>query len=115
MRRGVMIAIAAAIAFGATTPVVAWAGAWVGPLATACLLYVGTAASSLVGVARGARLRRGDVPRVVAVAIAGAAIAPSLLAWGLHRAGATVGSLLLNLEAVFTVMLARAVHREPIG
>jgi len=38
-----------------------------------------------------------------------------LLAWGLRRTGGTTGSLLLNLEAVFTVLLARAVHREPIG
>jgi drug/metabolite transporter (DMT)-like permease len=52
---------------------------------------------------------------VLGVAIAGAAVAPALLAWGLQRTGATVGSLLLNLEAVFTVLLARMVFREPIG
>jgi drug/metabolite transporter (DMT)-like permease len=49
------------------------------------------------------------------MAVFGAGIAPSLLAWGLQRSGATTGSLLLNLEAVFTVLLARAVYREPIG
>lgn len=49
------------------------------------------------------------------VAAMGAAVAPTLLAWGLQRTGATLGSLLLNLEAVFTILLARAVHREPIG
>jgi drug/metabolite transporter (DMT)-like permease len=38
-----------------------------------------------------------------------------LFAWGVQRAGATATSLTLNLEAVFTVLLARAVHREPIG
>jgi len=38
-----------------------------------------------------------------------------LLAWGLQRTGATIGALLLNLEAVFTVVLARVVYREPIG
>jgi drug/metabolite transporter (DMT)-like permease len=32
-----------------------------------------------------------------------------------QRAGATATSLALNLEAVLTVLLARAVHREPIG
>ena len=52
---------------------------------------------------------------MIGVALAGGAIAPTLLAWGLQRAGATVGSLLLNLEAVFTVLLARAFFREPIG
>jgi drug/metabolite transporter (DMT)-like permease len=64
---------------------------------------------------RRAPLARGDARRVVAVAIIGAAIAPALLAWGLQQTGGLVGSLLLNLEAVFTVALARLVYREPIG
>ncbi len=118
MKRGVLLAASAAIAFGATTPVVAWAGTWAGPLATACLLYAGAALSSVVVRGRGSTggpLRRGDVRRVVAVAVFGGAVAPALLAWGLQRAGATLGSLLLNMEAVFTVLLARAVFREPIG
>jgi drug/metabolite transporter (DMT)-like permease len=49
------------------------------------------------------------------VALLGSALAPSLFAWGVQRAGATATSLTLNLEAVFTVLLARAVHHEPIG
>jgi drug/metabolite transporter (DMT)-like permease len=116
--RGVGLAAIAAIAFGITTPLVAWAGAWVGPLSTAALLYAGAAASSAVlRVARpsGSKLTRADLPRLAAVAIAGAAIAPALLAWGLQRTGATSGALLLNLEAVFTAALARLVFREPIG
>jgi len=116
---GVVLAVAAAIAFGVTTPVVAWAGAGVGPLVTAALLYAGAAlAAGLLGLAgprREARVTRRDAPRLVAIAIAGAAIAPLLLSWGLQRAGATLGALLLNLEAVFTVLLARACYREPIG
>jgi drug/metabolite transporter (DMT)-like permease len=116
--RGVGLAALAAIAFGVTTPLVAWAGAWVGPFATAALLYVGAAASSAVfRVARGSgsRLVRSDLPRLLGVAIAGAVIAPTLLAWGLQRTGATSGALLLNLEAVFTAALAWLVFREPIG
>jgi drug/metabolite transporter (DMT)-like permease len=117
--RGVLLAVAAALAFGATTPIIAWAGRDVGPFATAALLYAGaaivTATMRAMARAPGPRLTRGDLPRVLGVAIAGAAVAPALLAWGLQRAGATVGSLLLNLEAVFTVLLARAVFREPIG
>lgn len=111
--RGVGLAVAAAIAFGATTPIVAWAGAWIGPWSTAALLYVGAAASALA--AGRPSLRRSDLPRIAAVAVVGGALAPALLAWGLHRAGATIGALLLNLEAVFTVVLARVVFREPIG
>ncbi len=117
--RGVLLAAAAAIAFGVTTPVVAWAGHGEGAFVTAALLYAGAALASVVmrmlGGARGAPLGRRDLPRVVGVAIAGGAIAPALLAWGLQRAGATVGALLLNLEAVFTVLLARAVFHEAIG
>jgi hypothetical protein len=60
-------------------------------------------------------VRRSDAPRLVAIALAGGAIGPVLLAWGLQRAGATVGALLLNLEVVFTIALARWVCREPIG
>jgi drug/metabolite transporter (DMT)-like permease len=117
--RGVLLAAAAAIAFGVTTPIVAWAGRGVGAFSTAALLYAGAALASAImwALARTASspLRRRDLPRVLGVAIAGGAIAPALLAWGLQRAGATVGALLLNLEAVFTVLLARAVFHEPIG
>lgn len=116
---GVVLAAIAAVAFGIATPVVAWAGRDAGPLSTAALLYAGAALTAVVlqRVVRrdDARLRRGDVPRLIAIAIAGGAIAPSLLAWGLQRAGATTGALLLNLEAVFTVLLARAFFHEPIG
>jgi drug/metabolite transporter (DMT)-like permease len=120
--RGVLLAVAAALAFGATTPVIAWLGRGVGPFATAALLYGGAAAAALVmrlgGGTRGttgAGLKRSDAPRVAVVAVVGAAVAPVLLAWGLQRSGALVGSLLLNLEAVFTVALARMVFGEPVG
>src|SRR5262245_42674124 len=105
--------------FGVTTPVIAWAGRDLGPFTSAALLYGGAAVTALalrvLGGAGAAPVRRSDTPRLVGVALAGAAVAPTLLTWGLQRTGATVGSLLLNLEAVFTVLLAFLVHREPIG
>lgn len=116
---GVLLAALAALAFGAATPLVAWAGRDVGPLSTAALLYIGAAVTAallqLVSRKTEAKVRRSDAPRLIAIGIAGGAIAPSLLAWGLQRAGATTGALLLNLEAVFTVLLARAFFHEPIG
>jgi drug/metabolite transporter (DMT)-like permease len=116
---GVLLAAVAAVAFGVTTPIIAWCGRTVGPLTTASLLYLGAAlvALALLRVTPGgdARIRRGDAARLVAIAVAGGAVAPSLLAWGLQRSGATVGALLLNLEAVFTILLARALFREPVG
>lgn len=116
---GVLLAALAAVAFGVTTPIVAWAGADAGPLTTAALLYAGAGVTALVlqlVVRRHeSSIRRSDIPRLIAIALAGGAIAPTLLAWGLQRAGATAGALLLNLEAVFTVLLARAFFHEPIG
>jgi len=116
---GVLLAALAALAFGVTTPVVAWAGRELGPFTTAALLYAGAAASALLLRLFAGRsdhpLRSSDARRLLLVALAGGAIAPTLLAWGLQRAGATIGALLLNLEAIFTVLLARLVYREPIG
>lgn len=118
IRVGVLFAVVAAIAFGVTAPIIAWAGKGIGPLTTAALLYAGAALAAAAfqfGRKSGDRVRRSDAPRLVAIAVAGAAVGPTMLAWGLQRAGATVGALLLNLEAVFTIALARVFYREPIG
>lgn len=118
---GVICAALAALTFGLTTPAIAWVGDGVGPLGTAALLYTGACASALVlrlvlpRGTFGAPLRKANWKRLAAIALIGAALAPTLFAWGLQRAGATAGSLLLNLESFFTVVLARALYREPIG
>lgn len=116
---GVLLALGAAVAFGVTTPVVAWLGAGVGPFSTAALLYAGAAMLSLASlplVARSGRaLRCRDVPWVALIAALGAGAAPTLFAWGVQRAGAVVASLALNAEVVFTLALAWIVHRERAG
>jgi drug/metabolite transporter (DMT)-like permease len=116
---GASLAIVAALSFGVTAPIIAFAGARVGPLVTASLLYAGAASSALVmsrlAPASGAPLERRHWLRLVAMALIGAGVAPTLLAWGLERTGGTAGSLLLNLEAVFTAALAWAFYREAIG
>jgi drug/metabolite transporter (DMT)-like permease len=115
---GASAALFAALSFGATAPLVARAGAHVGPLTTAASLYAGAAMSSLLRFeqrASGARFEKRHVGRLLLIALVGAGVAPTLLAWGLQRTGGTIGSLLLNLEAVFTVLLAWLVYREPIG
>src|SRR5450432_4367679 len=103
---GSLLAVFAALSFGVTTPIVAVAGRNVGPFATAALLYAGAFLSSvLLAFARrssGAPAARISLARVGLVAFFGAAVAPSLLAWGIQHAGGTTGSLLLNLETVFT-------------
>jgi drug/metabolite transporter (DMT)-like permease len=119
MTSGVAFAVLSAFSFGVTTPLIAACSAHVSPLATAALLYAGAAMLSIVtrpfAGRSGRALTRAALPRVVVISLFGAAIAPTLLVWGLARAGATASSLVLNFEAVFTVLLAALVHREHIG
>ncbi len=110
------LALASAVAFGVTTPFVQRFGHGVGPFTTAALLYGGAACVSLLPRdRREAPLHGADAARLLVVAALGAVLAPVALAWGLQRTSGVTASLLLNLEAVFTVVLARAVWREPIG
>lgn len=116
LRRGTLVAVAAAILFGATTPLVKRFGVHTGPFATAALLYAGSAFGGGVWVEPGAAARLVlQWRRIAAVALLGAALAPASLAFGLQHSGALAGALLLNCEAVFTVYLARAIYREPLG
>ena len=113
--RGAALALLAALLFGVSTPLVQRAGEGVGAFSTAALLYGGAA---IVGalMRRPARLeaalRRVDLPRVGSMALFGAAIGPVALAWGLQRTSGTSASLMLTLEALFTVLLARMLYRE---
>lgn len=117
--RGTVTAILAALAFGLTTPVIARAGADAGPFSVAALLYLGAAlASMILGAfvkASGPAPSRREAPRIIAMALVGAALAPTLLAWGIQRTGAVAAALALNFEAVFSIVLARAFFKEAIG
>jgi len=109
------LALIAAILFGISTPLVQKFGSGVGAFATAALLYAGAAvAGGLLRqrIEREARLVSGDIPRLLAIAAAGAVIGPVTLAWGLQRTSATSASLMLTLEALFTVVLAWRIYRE---
>jgi drug/metabolite transporter (DMT)-like permease len=117
--RGVSLALLAAVAFGVTTPFVQRFGRGVGAAPAAALLYTGAALAS-VDVFRKSNdrdppVRVAHVPRLVVVALMGAVFAPICLTWGLQHTDATSASLLLNFEAVFTVVLAWWIHREAIG
>ena len=117
---GTLFAALAALAFGVTTPFVQRFGAGLGPFTTASLLYVGAALGAVSFRRkrvdhREAPVRIRHVPRLLLVALFGAALAPTLFAWGLQRVPATYGSLLLNGEAIFTVGLAALLYREHVG
>ncbi len=114
---GVLLALASAASFGVTTPLVQRFGEGLGAFTTAGLLYGGAAALALAlgRTANESSLARPHLPRLALVALFGAFIAPVLLALGLRTTSGTSASLLLNLEAVGTVVLGVLVHRESVG
>jgi drug/metabolite transporter (DMT)-like permease len=116
MAGGGALALGAAFLFGATTPLVQRFGHGIGPFTTASVLYFGSALFAAVPAgSRSAPLRRSDLPRLLTVSALGAVLAPIALAWGLQRTSGVVASLLLNLEVLFTVLLARLLWSERIG
>ena len=76
-----------------------------------------TALSAVLGDARGERengLTRADIPPLLGIVLSGAVIGPVLLFIGLHRLSALAASLLLNLEAPFTILLPVWLFRDHI-
>jgi drug/metabolite transporter (DMT)-like permease len=117
MATGGLLAVLAAATFGATVPFTQRAGRGVGPFATAACLYGGAClvAGVMTLARRSVERARFGAGRILVIALLGAAVAPTLLAWGLQRVAGMTAALLLNFEAVFTVLLARAIWREPLG
>jgi drug/metabolite transporter (DMT)-like permease len=112
-----LLALLAAVLFGASTPLVQMLGQGLGPFATAALLYAGASVAGALlrrPPAREARLSRSDAPRLLLLALFGAVIGPVALAWGLQRASGAGASLMLTLEALFTAALARLLYGESL-
>ena len=78
--QGSLVAIAAALLFGVTTPLVEHFGRGVGPFATATLLYAGAALGAGLPRRRGVEqaVRAAQMPRVALVALFGAVLATLL-------------------------------------
>jgi drug/metabolite transporter (DMT)-like permease len=84
---------------------------------TAAMLYAGAAIMGLLlrsGIAKEAALRRRHWPRLLLMALCGALIGPVALSWGLQHTSGMSASLMLTLEAVFTVLLSCLLYREHI-
>jgi len=118
-RRGIALALASALLFGASTPFAKLLVGQMPALWLASLLYLGSAVALTVWIAlRGARRRlrfglaRGDWGWLAAATFAGGVAGPVLLLTGLAATPANTASLLLNLEGVFTAALAWIVFRE---
>jgi drug/metabolite transporter (DMT)-like permease len=113
--RGGLLALLAAALFGLSTPLVQRFGQGLGAFSTAALLYAGAAFVALwmrQPVELEAKLQRSDLPRLLAMAGFGAVIGPVALAWGLQRTSGAGASLMLTLEALFTVVLAWRLYGE---
>lgn len=112
------MALAAALLFGLSTPLVQRFGAGLGAFTTAALLYAGAAMASLLmrqPLSREAGLRRTDLPIITAMAGFGAVLGPVALAWGLQHTSGASASLLLTTEAVFTALLAWWMYGETVN
>ena len=115
-RAGIGAALAAALLFGAAAPLTKVFLADLSPWLAAALLYLG-AGIGLTAYRLIARLPTVRMNRVDAVCFAGAVVAggilgPVLLMIGLTRMASSGASLLLNVEGVFTTLLAWCVFKE---
>jgi drug/metabolite transporter (DMT)-like permease len=116
--RGIVSALGAAVLFGASAPLIKKLLVHGDVLALSSLLYLGAALALTVGaIARQGRspeaaLSRHDLPLVGAVALTGGIVGPALLLFGLERVSGSGGSLLLNLEGPFTLLLAVVLFGE---
>jgi drug/metabolite transporter (DMT)-like permease len=119
--RGPTLALGAALLFGISAPaaklLVGAVDAWL----LAGLLYLGSGIGlgliRLVQHARGsrlceARLTLRDLPWLLGAIVAGGIVGPVLLMFALAHGGAAEVALLLNLEGVFTALIAWVVFRE---
>lgn len=121
-RAGIVSALGAAALFGASTPLAKLLVGAVPPVLLAGLLYLGSGVGLLAWFllrrlltgqnAREAALTRRDVPWLAGAILSGGVLGPVLLMWGLVQVPAAHASLLLNLEGVFTALLAWFVFRE---
>lgn len=114
----ILAALIAALLFGASTPLAKLLLGEVPPILLAGLLYLGSGLGLwLIRLTRdrgliAPRLPAREWPWFLAAIVSGGVLGPLLLMYGLTRTTAGDASLLLNLEAVFTALLAWIVFRE---
>ncbi|MDD1790162.1 DMT family transporter [Burkholderia gladioli] len=119
-------ALLAAALFGATTPLAKTLLGTLSPFMVAGLFYLGSGVGLAIGILV-QRLRRTtaerrnenqiqvvEVPWLLGAIAAGGVAGPALLMLGLTTTSAATSSLLLNLEGVFTAVIAWVVFRENV-
>jgi len=122
--RGILNALAAAVLFGASTPIAKILVGEMPPVLLAGLLYAGSGVGLGIGLLLrrlagsaeapgGFALPRGEDRKWLAGAVLfGGVLGPVLLMLGLSSTLASASALLLNLEGVFTALVAWFVFRE---
>jgi drug/metabolite transporter (DMT)-like permease len=119
--RAVAYALAAAMLFGASTPAAKLLAGNVPAFLLAGLLYAGSGIGLSLWIALRAAaaapsvapsIARADIPWLAGAVISGGVAGPVLLMFGLATTTASTASLLLNLEGVFTALIAWFVFRE---
>jgi drug/metabolite transporter (DMT)-like permease len=107
---GIVCGVASAALFGLSAPLSKRLLPDIGPMMLAGLLYFGAGCglTILAAVTRRPwpRFKRADWWRLGVIAAVGGFLSPMLLMLGLQRVSALAASLLLNLEAVATMVLA---------
>ncbi len=118
MNASVIYALLAAALFGASTPFAKVMVGELSPVLLAGLLYLGSgiglSAARLIRDRgwRSSRLARSEWSWLLGAIAFGGVLGPVALMFGLARTAGTTASLLLNLEAVLTAVLAWVVFKE---
>jgi drug/metabolite transporter (DMT)-like permease len=117
-RTGILRCGAAAVLFGVSAPLASRLTDDMGAFTLAGLLYIGAAIAVIPFVGRTPPTRhavRASLPNLSLAVVLGGAVGPVLLAAGLGLMPAATSSLLLNLELVFTMLVASLVFHEHLG
>jgi len=118
VNQSVSFAIAAAVLFGASTPLAKLLVGDVSPVLLGGLLYLGSGVG--LGLFRMLRdkawkpsgLQAGEWPWLLGAVFFGGVLGPVALMYGLTTASGSAASLMLNLESVLTAVLAWVVFKE---
>lgn len=118
MNRNVTFALAAAALFGASTPFAKRLTGDMSPVLLAGLLYLGSGLGlTLIRLIRdrgfkASGLPKADWPWLLGAVFFGGMVGPVALMFGLTSTSGSTASLLLNLEAVLTAVIAWVVFKE---
>lgn len=118
MNRNVTFALAAAALFGASTPFAKMLTGDMPPVLLAGLLYLGSGLGlTLIRLIRdrgfkASGLPKADWPWLLGAVFFGGMVGPVALMFGLTSTSGSTASLLLNLEAVLTAVIAWVVFKE---